>query len=580
LNAINPSGAGQTTTPTRLSPDVSLLASIYWPGYIICTAANELGGSGTTSACAPGGAQGIINNMTDFGFSWGGTSISSPIFAGIVSMLNQYLNGSANTGLGNINPILYSLAATPSNGAFHPLTTGSDGAWCTPGTPSSGFSGDPWPTALVCPSSGPNTAFIGFDASNSDPTTGYNLAVGLGSVKASNLFTAWNAAGLSSTTTSVASNLNPSILGDSVTFTATVTTTGANTPTGTVNFMDGNSQIGSGTLGGPGVINSATATFTTSTLAVGTHSITGVYLGDSNNTGSTSLVLTQTVNAPDFSLTNTGASSATVLAGQSTGTVYSFTVAPLNGQTIFGATVNFSCSFSPSDPTMTNSSCTFNPASIAAGSPASAGSNVTVSITTAGPNQNGPRKQQRRADNRLPWLPLTLPLAGVVLAGFAGRKRSKYSVVGSLCLALVLAGLLVACGSSSSTPAISVAVGQGNPSSLYPNNPGPPWPSQTANFTATVSNDSQNMGVTWAASSGSIASTGLLTATYTAPDIVAGLPSSVTITATSVADTSKSGTGRETLNAATVPGTYTMTVTVTESTSSHNLTPAPTVIVQ
>ncbi len=38
LNTIAPGHGGVLTTPARYSPDVSLLASIYWPGYIICTA--------------------------------------------------------------------------------------------------------------------------------------------------------------------------------------------------------------------------------------------------------------------------------------------------------------------------------------------------------------------------------------------------------------------------------------------------------------------------------------------------------------------------------------------------------------
>src|SRR5439155_4115319 len=52
----------------------------------------------------------------------------------------------------------------------------------------------------------------------------------------------------SSTTTTVASSVNPSVLGQPVTFTATVTPGGAGTPTGSVSFFDGASSIGQGTL--------------------------------------------------------------------------------------------------------------------------------------------------------------------------------------------------------------------------------------------------------------------------------------------------------------------------------------------
>ncbi|MDV9203194.1 Ig-like domain-containing protein, partial [Streptomyces sp. Wh19] len=57
---------------------------------------------------------------------------------------------------------------------------------------------------------------------------------------------------------------------------------GAGTPTGTVDFFDGATLLGTGTLSG------GVATFTTSTLAIGTHPLTAVYNGDANFTSSTS----------------------------------------------------------------------------------------------------------------------------------------------------------------------------------------------------------------------------------------------------------------------------------------------------
>ena len=78
-----------------------------------------------------------------------------------------------------------------------------------------------------------------------------------------------------------------------MTFTATVTPdhAGSGTPTGTVTFKDGSTTLGTGTLSSTGV-----ATFSTSTLSVGSHAITAVYGGDSNFTTSTSPTLTQVVN--------------------------------------------------------------------------------------------------------------------------------------------------------------------------------------------------------------------------------------------------------------------------------------------
>jgi hypothetical protein len=143
---------------------------------------------------------------------------------------------------------------------------------------------------------------------------------------------------------------------------------------------------------------------------------------------------------------------------------------------------------------------------------------------------------------------------------------SRAATVAGMCLMLALAGFLIACGSSS--PPISVAV-SGSASSIYPQNVG--WTNSTATFTATLTNDSGNKGVTWAVSAtgsgnpGTIVSTDATHATYTPPTIAAGLTSPITITATSVADTSKTGTASIALNPTTVPGTYTVTVTASEA---------------
>src|SRR5439155_15739563 len=85
------------------------------------------------------------------------------------------------------------------------------------------------------------------------------------------------------TTTAVVSSVNPSLLGQSVTFTATISasSTRAITPTGTVQF-----QIDGGNAGNPVSIsttgNVTTASFRTTTLALGTHPITALYSGDAS----------------------------------------------------------------------------------------------------------------------------------------------------------------------------------------------------------------------------------------------------------------------------------------------------------
>ncbi|MEI6197891.1 MAG: Ig-like domain-containing protein, partial [Verrucomicrobiota bacterium] len=102
-----------------------------------------------------------------------------------------------------------------------------------------------------------------------------------------------NVASAATTTTVLASSLNPSTNGNSVTFTATVQTNGvtAAAATGTVTFLDGATTLGTGTVSG------GVAGYTSSTLTAGSHSITAVYGGDSNYATSTSSVVSQVVNA-------------------------------------------------------------------------------------------------------------------------------------------------------------------------------------------------------------------------------------------------------------------------------------------
>jgi len=99
---------------------------------------------------------------------------------------------------------------------------------------------------------------------------------------------------LDQTTTSLVSSANPSQYGQSVQITATVASVGPNTPTGTVTFKDGVTVVSGSALNGSGQ-----ASFTTSSLSVGSHSITASYPGDTNSLPSTSTVLTQVVNKAD-----------------------------------------------------------------------------------------------------------------------------------------------------------------------------------------------------------------------------------------------------------------------------------------
>jgi hypothetical protein len=98
-----------------------------------------------------------------------------------------------------------------------------------------------------------------------------------------------------STTSHVSSSSNPQAFGSEVTFTATVTATGASDPTGSVTFKDGGSTLGSVALTGLGG-GSAEATYSTSALALGSHTITAEYVSDSAAFTNSSSTLTQFIN--------------------------------------------------------------------------------------------------------------------------------------------------------------------------------------------------------------------------------------------------------------------------------------------
>ena len=117
------------------------------------------------------------------------------------------------------------------------------------------------------------------------------------------------------TATVVTAAPNPSLNGQPVTFTATVSavTPGNGTPTGTVTFMDGGTSLSTGGLG------NGTATFSTSSLSAALHNIAAVYGGDTNFTGGTAATLVQQVQYPTSAGLVSSATSVTF------GTVVTFT---------------------------------------------------------------------------------------------------------------------------------------------------------------------------------------------------------------------------------------------------------------
>ncbi|HEY5170774.1 MAG TPA: Ig-like domain repeat protein [Acidimicrobiia bacterium] len=146
-------------------------------------------------------------------------------------------------------------------------------------------------------------------------TAGYGGAVGFMASTSSALA---EVVGKAATVTNIASSSSPSVFGQPVTFTASVSVTApaAGTPTGTVVFKDGTTTLGSGTLDGSGK-----GTLATSVLAVASHAITATYSGGPSAAASASGGFTQQVNA---------AATATVMSS--------------SGASVFGQSVTFTAS--------------------------------------------------------------------------------------------------------------------------------------------------------------------------------------------------------------------------------------------
>ena len=244
------SGPGVPADNARDVPDISLTASGDHDGYIVYQ-------SGSL-------------------FSVGGTSASSPSFAGIIAVLNQYLVSQgvqSKAGVGNINPKLYSLAQnTP--GAIHDVTTGNNIVPC------------------VAHSTGCTTGSYGYNAG-----TGYDMVTGLGSVDAYNLVTKWSAAPTTvGTTTTLTANPASFAQSASTVLTAKISAvTGTNAPTGSVAFLAGNVSLGSAVLTASGSSATATLTVKGTSLVGGSNTITANYTASgtfSSSTGTTTVTVT------------------------------------------------------------------------------------------------------------------------------------------------------------------------------------------------------------------------------------------------------------------------------------------------
>jgi hypothetical protein len=115
------------------------------------------------------------------------------------------------------------------------------------------------------------------------------------------------------TTTTLSAAPTSATAGTAVNLTATVAEVGGSSvPTGTVTFKDGTTTLGSMTLNA-----TAIAVYTTSTLSVGSHSITAAYGGDGGNGASTSTAASVTVTAAAAPAVTIGVAPTSIVLGQS-----------------------------------------------------------------------------------------------------------------------------------------------------------------------------------------------------------------------------------------------------------------------
>jgi hypothetical protein len=188
-----------------------------------------------------------------------------------------------------VNPVQYQLTTQASPSADGTVTPTSGGDYASgasipvAATANNGYQFNNW------------TSTGGTFDSTTVASTNFHMPSAATTVTAN--FIALTTTALVSSSTS-----NTSTYGDSVTFTATVTSSGSGTPNGTVNFENGTGSLVTIKLVG------GSASLTTSALTAGSHTITAHYNGSTKYASSSSTALTQTVNKVGTTTTITNAS--------------------------------------------------------------------------------------------------------------------------------------------------------------------------------------------------------------------------------------------------------------------------------
>lgn len=192
---------------------------------------------------------------------------------------------------------------------------------------------------------------------------------------------------------------NAVLVKNAITFTATVSSS-AGTPSSSVSFYDGTTLLGSAVTLAQGV-----ATYTTSSFAVGSHSVTAAYSGDSNFSALTSSAVTETVEDFALSVPSGNSTSQTVSPGGTAN--YALRIAPSGGSTVPSA-ITLAVIGLP-----TGATATITPQAVAAGADAT---NVSLSILV-------PSQTASLHHSDLLALQLSPLMLGMLLLPFGGKIR-------------------------------------------------------------------------------------------------------------------------------------------------------------
>jgi subtilase family serine protease len=436
--------AGVTGIPSdgvRDIPDVSFFSANGFSGssYVVCVSV-----AGTCSYTA---------GTEPTGEEIGGTSVASPIMAGVMALINQ----KAGALQGNPNTVLYGLAAkesysgcssesvglTGSNCIFYDVDTGTNAMPCDTGSPD-------------CSGTDVYGVLSGYAA-----TAGYDLATGLGSVNVANLVNAFAGQVAPAVTLSGALTFASTAEGsvDPTTQTISVKNTGGGdalkisgitiTGANSSSFSETNT-CGSSLVGGA----TCNIVVTFKPAAIGT--LTASVSVADNATGSPQTVSLTGIGAElgSYSL----AASAVTIAAPSTSGTSTVTATAVGGYT---GTITLTCSVAPLTGGVDTPTCSGSTITVASGQTTATGT-ITLSTTAAA---SAAASRNVRADASepgiRPWIGASgAALACVLLVGIPARRRGWKAWLGVFLLMASFGGVLVGCGGggSKTPPPVSAPV--------------------------------------------------------------------------------------------------------------------------